>query len=229
MLLSTSEIALRLLFAFLAGLVVGMERGTRGRPAGMRTLILVCLASALAMILSQLMLAETALARFADAVRADPVRLGAGILTGIGFLGAATVIRHENVVRGVTTAASLWVTAVLGLVFGSGHFQLGLIGTAVVLIALTLLPKLENLIPSDRYATLTVTTHIQNLSVENLKDRLVSQGVHVTHIQLHEDLENHRKVTTFELRGNKNQMFALATKILAELRQQEGVLSVDWQ
>jgi putative Mg2+ transporter-C (MgtC) family protein len=229
MALSTSEIVLRLLFAFLAGLVVGMERGTRGRPAGMRTLILVCLASALAMILSQVLLAETAYSRFADAVRADPARLGAGILTGIGFLGAATIIRHENVVRGVTTAASLWVIAVLGLVFGSGHFLLGFLGTCVVLIALVLLPRLESLLPSDRYATLTVITQSQSISIEDLKVRLAGLGAHVIHVNLHEDLESRRTTAAFELRGNKNRMFALATEILAELRQKEGVRSVDWQ
>src|SRR5437763_16734032 len=87
----------------------------------------------------------------------DPARLGAGILTGIGFLGAGTILRHANVIRGVTTAASLWFVTVLGLAFGSGQIALGLIGLVLGLVALHLLPRIERYIDSDWYATLSVT------------------------------------------------------------------------
>src|SRR5437016_5675750 len=131
--LSYLEMFLRIAMAFIAGFVVGWERESHGRPAGLRTTILTCVASAVAMIVSQVLFTESATITPASTWRPDPARLGAGILTGIGFLGAGTILRHANVIRGVTTAASLWFVTVLGLAFGSGEFALGFMGTAVAL------------------------------------------------------------------------------------------------
>src|SRR3954447_26802595 len=117
--LSISEMGLRLTAAFLTGFIVGWERQTRGRPAGLRTTILTCVASTVAMILSEILFVESSAATATGSWRPDPARLAAGILTGIGFLGAGTILRHENVIRGVTTAATLWIVAVLGLAFGA--------------------------------------------------------------------------------------------------------------
>src|SRR5579859_3106208 len=122
------EMCLRVGLAFIAGFAVGWERESHGRPAGLRTNILACVAAAVAMIVSEILFLESAAATPTGSVRADPARLGAGVLTGIGFLGAGTIMRHENFVRGVTTAATLWVATVLGLAFGSGMFALGGLG-----------------------------------------------------------------------------------------------------
>src|SRR5438477_5935854 len=105
------EMFLRILMAFLAGCVVGWERESHGRPAGLRTNILACVASAVAMIISQVLFVEASVTA-STSWRPDPARLGMGILTGIGFLGAGTILRHGNFVRGVTTAASLWFVTV---------------------------------------------------------------------------------------------------------------------
>src|SRR5258706_1598343 len=127
--LSVREMFLRLLMAFLAGFVVGWERERHGRPAGLRTNFLACVAAALAMMVSEVLFTQSAVAlNPAASWRPDPARLGAGILTGIGFLGAGTIMRLSNFVRGVTTAASLWFVTVLGLTFGSGLFSLGFLG-----------------------------------------------------------------------------------------------------
>src|SRR5437879_4208275 len=120
--LSFPEMVLRLLMAFLAGFVVGWERESHGRPAGLRTTILACVASALAMILSEVLFTQSAALMGSGSWRPDPARLGAGILTGIGFLGAGTILRHANIIVGVTTAATLWFVTVLGLAFGSGQY-----------------------------------------------------------------------------------------------------------
>src|SRR6267142_7136509 len=132
--LSISEIFLRLLMAFLAGFVVGWERESHGRPAGLRTNILACVAAALAMVVSELLFAQSAVSTATGSWRPDPARLGAGILTGIGFLGAGTILRHADSIRGVTTAATLWFVTVLGLAFGSGAFGVGFIGTGLALV-----------------------------------------------------------------------------------------------
>src|SRR5438105_14316331 len=102
--LTYQQILLRLLAAFAAGVIFGWERSSRGRPAGLRTTILACVAAAAAMILSEKLFVESGSAVAAGNWRPDPARLGAGILTGIGFLGAGPIVRHENIIRGVTTA-----------------------------------------------------------------------------------------------------------------------------
>src|SRR2546423_3243772 len=137
------EMFLRLLMAFLAGFLVGWERESHGRPAGLRTNILACVAAALAMVVSEVLFAQSATATATGSWRPDPARLGAGILTGIGFLGAGTILRHDNLIRGVTTAASLWFVTVLGLAFGSGLFVPGVIGLAIALMTLLSLPLVE--------------------------------------------------------------------------------------
>src|SRR2546430_6684421 len=150
--LSYLDIFLRVLMAFLAGLVVGWERESPGRPAGLRTPILACVAAAVAMIISEVLFAESAAAQPPISWRPDPARLGAGILTGIGFLGAGTILRHANAVRGITTAASLWFVTVLGLAFGSGQFVLGLLVTALALLTLVVLRLFDKYVRSDAYA-----------------------------------------------------------------------------
>src|SRR5258706_10958488 len=110
--LSIYDILLRILVASTAGLVIGWERESHGRPAGLRTTILTCIAAALAMIVSETLFTESAVTTATSSWRPDPARLGAGILTGIGFLGAGTILRHENMIRGVTTAATLWFVTV---------------------------------------------------------------------------------------------------------------------
>src|SRR5947209_6193216 len=96
---SPEEILLRIALAFGAGFIVGFERSGRGRPAGLRTTILTCVVSAMAMIISEKLFVQSGAAVSGGNWRPDPARLGAGVLTGIGFLGGGTIMRHENVVR----------------------------------------------------------------------------------------------------------------------------------
>ncbi len=127
---------LRLGVAFVLGAMVGMERERRERPAGLRTHVLVSLASCLAMMMSIMVAGE----------KSDPGRIAAGVLTGIGFLGAGTIIRHGNVVRGLTTAASIWAAAAIGLAVGMGWYPGALITTVLVVVTLSLLRWGEGLV-----------------------------------------------------------------------------------
>ena len=110
-------IAGRLLAAILAGGLIGLERSFRGRPAGFRTHTLVCLASAVLMLVPDY---EWQLAQLnaTDSIRMDPTRMAQGIMTGIGFLGAGVIFKEGITVRGLTTAASIWITAALGILIG---------------------------------------------------------------------------------------------------------------
>jgi uncharacterized membrane protein YhiD involved in acid resistance len=149
-----SDIALRLGCALVAGIVLGLEREKRGRAAGLRTTAVVCVAAALAMVLSEeLPMAHQHGALFGG----DPGRLAAGVLTGMGFLGAGVIIRQDTLVRGVTTAAVLWLTTIIGLLFGSGHLMLGAVGVGMALAILVGLPFIERQMDNDGYIPLTIT------------------------------------------------------------------------
>lgn len=120
------ELAVRLLVAALLGSLVGWEREQAQRPAGLRTYMLVSFGSAL----------FTVLSITAFGASADPGRLAANIAVGIGFLGAGTIFREGEVVRGLTTAAGLWAVAAIGMAAGVGHYLLAAISTVIVLVIL---------------------------------------------------------------------------------------------
>lgn len=138
---SYSDVALRLFMAALLGGLIGWERERNNHPAGFRTHILVSLGSALIMLISIYGFAE-----YMDEknVRFDPSRLSAQVVSGIGFLGAGTIMRHRASVTGLTTAASLWVVSGIGLAVGSGFMFGALLATILVLVSLELLNRLES-------------------------------------------------------------------------------------
>jgi len=148
-----TDFLFRLGSALLIGIVLGFEREKRGRAAGLRTTTLVAFASALAMVLSEwLPTAQAAAGTFGG----DPGRLAAGVLTGIGFLGAGVIIRQDTLIRGVTTAAVLWTACILGLAAGSGNLGLAWSATGVVLVILMGLPFLERRMDNDGHVTVTI-------------------------------------------------------------------------
>ena len=140
------NILFRLLFAVVLGGLIGMERGAHGRPAGFRTHILVCLGAAIAALLPDLFqLGED------GGQHLDRARIISGVVTGIGFLGAGAIIRLGDMVKGLTTAAGIWFTAVLGILIGSGFFLLAAICTAVSLLVLVLFDKINDVLPPKVY------------------------------------------------------------------------------
>lgn len=128
------EIAVRLVLALVLGGLIGLERETMGRPAGFRTHILVSMGSALMMIVSAYAFPEGT---------HDRTRIAAQVVSGIGFLGAGTIMREGANVRGLTTAASLWTVAGIGLTVGSGFYFAGIVATGLVVLTLVLLNQLE--------------------------------------------------------------------------------------
>jgi len=138
----------RLLLAMVLGGLVGMERQIRGRAAGLRTNILVCLGSAAIVVAFQKLSVEINLN--ADSViRIDPARAAAGVITGIGFLGAGTIVKSNDFVRGLTTAASIWVVSAIGVTAGLGEYVISITLTLLVLFALYALHRLP--INGDHY------------------------------------------------------------------------------
>lgn len=144
--ISEIEIIKRLILATIVGGLIGMEREVNNRPAGLRTHILVSLGSALIMLVS------------IDGFYGigDPARLASQVVSGIGFLGAGTIMRTGNNINGLTTAASLWVSAGIGLAMGSGYYLGAIVTSIVVLISLTSLGFLEKKIAKKKYRTIEI-------------------------------------------------------------------------
>ena len=141
--------------ALLIGGLIGFERTFHGRPAGFRTHSLVCVASALLMLVTVYQsdwMTEVPL----DAIRTDPTRMAQGIMTGIGFLGAGVIFKEGLTVRGLTTAASIWMTAAIGILVGVGFYLPAIIGSFATLIILGVFRTVETRLPSEFYAHHTI-------------------------------------------------------------------------
>lgn len=145
--LSPLEIGIRLLCAMILGLIIGIEREYTHRPAGMRTHILVALGSCAVMLTGQMIFAQY----HPYGATPDPARLAAQVIAGVGFLGAGTILRDGVNVKGLTTAASLWVVACLGLAVGAGYYVIALVGTVLVILTLTLFEMLQDLLLRNKH------------------------------------------------------------------------------
>lgn len=188
---------IRLLVATAMGAAIGLEREYHAKEAGLRTHLLVALGSCLFMILSiygfDFMLGR-------DHVSFDPSRIAAQVVTGIGFIGAGTIILQKQVVRGLTTAAGLWVTAAIGLACGNGMYWLALVATAIVLVSLGLINVfLPNFSQRDRQITFLVSDyHVLTEILESLH----KENISVMNYEMHKDAEENggKMLVTLEIR-----------------------------
>lgn len=139
--ISDIQIILRLVLSFFLSGLIGLERQAHRREAGLRTHILVCLGSCLIM-LTSLYVFDIYITK----VPLDPGRIAAGVITGIGFLGAGTIIREREGIKGLTTAASLWLVAGIGLAVGCGFYKAGIYATVLAVIVLFFLRYVEGII-----------------------------------------------------------------------------------
>ena len=177
------EITLRLLIALMVGGLVGLERSYHARPAGFRTHTLVCLASA------ALMLVTVYEGRWFDAtglgrVAVDPTRMAQGIMTGIGFLGAGVIMKEGLSVRGLTTAASIWITAALGILVGIGFYYAAALTLVLTLGTLSAFRWIESKMPSQEYAQFIVRFPRDALISEaELKDLVTSFRFTIANLQ----------------------------------------------
>ena len=170
------DVVLRLALTIVGGALLGIDRSETGRPAGLRTVLLVCLAASLAMLLANRLIITSG--KSPDSfVQLDMMRLPLGILTGVGFIGAGTILRRDDIVLGVTTAATLWFASVVGLCFGAGQLGLGIAGVALGLLVLSGLRRIEGHLRQDHRATLVLVTAAEGGVVEDeIRDDLVAGG-----------------------------------------------------
>jgi putative Mg2+ transporter-C (MgtC) family protein len=171
------EMALRLVAALLSGACIGYERSFHGRPAGLRTHVLVCLASAVLMLVT---VYEDHWVRVPGESRLDPTRMAQGIMTGIGFLGAGVIVKEGLNVRGLTTAASIWITAAIGVLAGVGLYLPMAFSVLLALLVLSVFRWIEMRVPTQAYFFFDVKYAREgNLSEEAMRELLGKLGFSV--------------------------------------------------
>ena len=208
-------IALRIFAAVILGGLIGLERGLKNRAAGLRTHMLVCVGACLIMLTNQFIYQTTG--------TGDPVRMGAQVISGIGFLGAGTIMvtrRHQ--VKGLTTAAGLWTAAGVGLTLGIGFYEAAAMGSLAVFIVMTLMQKMDNRVHRktkdfDLFVELTPA-----LSFGNFLKEMRKLEIEVAEVQ--------KEPSTDAESGNRAYLLAMHTKdrrlhmdVLEEIQAIEGV------
>ena len=217
------EVLLRVVLAGVLGGAIGAEREIREREAGLRTHMLVSIGAALFTLVSAYGFSDFHFSN-ASGITYDPTRIAAQVVTGIGFLGAGAIIRQGLSVRGLTTAASLWVVAAIGLATGAGYYSAALITTVVVLVSLWPLRILAfRLFERVRPGELRLEVELQpSESPSVLVDPLEKRGIAVRSFEV-EDARDRRRVV-LELRASGIQ----PEQVTAELMRLEPVLGVRW-
>jgi len=212
------DLIVRLVLATLFGAVVGYQRELADRPAGLRTHVLVCLGSALIMIVS--------IYPFSALAQADPSRIAAGAITGIGFLGAGTIIRQGNIVRGLTTAASLWTVSGIGLAIGSGFYIPALLGTAIVFLVLAGLKRVEQtMIGTKEGSVLRVMIKDRPGQLGKIGEALGKLEINIRGIEFEADEEREEAVLHLSLDVPST---VAPAKVLEEVSILTGVHKAEW-
>ncbi len=225
--LSWPEIALRLACALIVGALLGLNRSEHGRAAGLRTSILVCVAACVAMLQVNLLLPLSG--RASDSfVMNDLMRLPLGILSGIGFIGAGAIVRRDNLVTGVTTAATLWFLTVVELCLGGGQLALGLAAGAIGMAVLTGFKWVESRMKQDRQGALRVTTGEGAPGEEEIRAALTEAGIHIASCGFTVSREVPEREFRCELRWRALPSDASIPGSIKRLSSLPGVLRTEW-
>lgn len=193
--LSISDIIISLTLAFVLGGLIGFERELHGRVAGLRTHMLVCVGSTLLMLTGMRLLHL-----YSHQSVIDPSRIIAGVVTGIGFLGAGTIMRFRASVRGLTTAASLWAVTGIGLAIGTGFYSGAFITAVLVLIVLLVLSKVERIIPRFRYKVLSLETKGDAQQLKSIRIVLAEHNAEIKDLEIKKRPNSSNVVVEFELK-----------------------------
>ena len=220
--LNTASVFLRLTLAMVLGGLMGLERGRKRRPAGFRTYLLVCLGAALTMILSQYCsyLQTTHWADLAGRAPIDISRLGAQVISGIGFLGAGTmIITRRQHVKGLTTAAGLWTSGCMGLAIGAGFYELVFLAFIIIFITMRFLTSFEAyMLKTARH--LHIYTELDHLgNIGQLLTSLKDMDIQVLDVDLKRGRPEHGELPNaiFHLRMNQRQEHSQVLSAIAAL------------
>lgn len=213
------EIFIKLLLAVAVGALIGSEREHKKRPAGFRTNILVCLGATLVQIIN-----IDIINNYRGISNIDPGRLGAQVISGIGFLGAGTILKEGASIKGLTTAATLWVVACIGIAIGNGSYIPGLFAALLVYITLTILKKIENKIVDKNYhMEIDIKINSKPGQIGRIGSALGDLNISILNMEIK---DNNADIITAYLmlklptNLNKNQ-------VVNTLLKEEGIVSID--
>lgn len=219
-------IALRLLLTILAGGVLGFERSRSGHPAGLRTTLLVTLAASVSMIQMNLLMTTAGKAPGSFVVM-DLMRLPLGILTGVGFIGAGAIIRKDEMVLGVTTAATMWFATVVGLCLGGGQLVLGSISTIIGFLVLWGIRFGEQRLETQGRGVVALTSEEGKQSAQAIVQILLSDRLHVSAASVAYETAEHRDRFRFEVKWHRTNPAEIPAAI-ERLRHLPGVVLCEW-
>jgi len=217
----------RILLAALCGAFIGTEREIKHRPAGMRTHMLVCVASALVMVANEQLIGVYA--------SGDPTRMGAQVISGVGFLGAGTILTNRhNRIKGLTTAAGLWASACVGLAIGGGYYLGGIVTSLLILVIFTKFRGIEQHINKNSRMMEMNVVFVNSRSLNSFISEITSNDCNVISLELIEksDQRPDKIIADNKKQIHANLMVWLPTvnyhdKILEIVENDEGVLSVE--
>ena len=216
--LTLFSVIFRVLIAILLGGTIGLERGLKNRPAGLRTYMLVCLGSCIVMITNQYI--------YQVYGSGDPVRMGAQVISGIGFLGAGTImVTPHSQIKGLTTAAGLWASACVGLAIGIGFVEVAIIGSLGIILVLTVLHVLDSIM---RKRPLQIEVHIElnaSITIGDLIEYARENEIEIRNIQVENTYSSLAQTTALvaELKPAKK---CKNSDIVQVIRKMDGVIRI---
>lgn len=219
---SAEQTVIRLILAFVLGGLIGLERESHGRAAGLRTHILVCLGSTLLMLTSIYIFYS-----YRELATIDPARIAAGVITGIGFLGAGTILRFKASVRGLTTAASLWAVTGIGLAIGSGFYSGAYATTALVLFVLFFLTRVERVLgKKDWYKILAVETKGNAQQLKDIRSALSDYKAEIRDFEIKKKPDSNNVIVELNLKLITNRQ---DDQVITDIMRIKGVEKASWQ
>lgn len=226
--LTWHDIALRLALTFVTATLIGIDRGEHRRPVGVRTTLLLSLAACIAMLEANLLLRTDGKASDSF-LTMDPMRLPLGILSGVGFIGAGAILKRDDLVLGVTTAATMWFVTVMGLCLGSGQIGLGLAAFALAMLVLVVMKWIEELLPKQQRATLCMTVAADGFDEEEFRAALETEGRKITTWDInYVNLAQVRKVIC-ELHWRSRKSRKETPAFVEQLARRPDVTELEWK
>jgi putative Mg2+ transporter-C (MgtC) family protein len=201
----------KLFVAAILGGIIGWERHKRGRPAGLRTHLLVCIGVTLMMLVSEHIFLKYQGYGHDSVLRIDPARIAAQVVTGIGFLGAGTIMRSRTSIRGLTTAASLWVVAGIGLAVGSGFILPAVFTTIIAIAILTLNSLVEKKMKRNKYRTIKMLITDQGHFLDEITQILEKNSVKLKNYKFKRNIQKNEIEYDLDVQYNDENTLLFAT------------------
>lgn len=203
--IDTYTVIVRLIFSFALGAIIGVERQLRRRDAGIRTFALICMGSTAAMLIS-IWIPQT----YPNFLNGDPGRIAAQVLTGIGFLGAGAIIQNRGSVQGLTTAACIWVIAVIGLAVGAGMYMAAIVTTVATMFILISMEKLEKRMFLDGVnKILMITCSTSTPELKRIRQIVEGKNIYIVSFSYENDYEKQTSVITYKVNVKQRSAYSV--------------------